>query len=443
VIRYFLLAVFIVLIGSRALGLDIGLAPGISVKNALLYTTAILIAIDVSIARNRQLELLSVILPFVALIAYATGSWVFIVVFGDYPSYSAFQTLIQLKLKLVDQLIVLLVFFYGVTNWQDAIWVVKGITWVLGFGCLVTVVDTFNIPDLGIITARTSDGRVEGILGSAGEFSGLLAFFIPPMVALASAETGKTKALAFMGLGLGLISLLIAATRGAMVGLIAGALAGAVLMRQHLSLQLIARAGVAVVLLIAVSIVIVLSTDFGAILQERMSTGLQTGDLQSLSSGRTRFWADALGDMADHPMSFITGLGWEAYFQSIYRRYATHNVYLDRLYNLGLIGLTLFVLSYVSAIFIIRNSLARAPKQAVPYLMATVIGMLALMASMMFTDLQSAASYSWAYAALALRVAVSAPIASDPPAEPQPLDRRRIRDRTKFATRPMSLTPNR
>ena len=263
------------------------------------------------------------------------------------------------------------------------------------------------------------------------------------MVALAWAESGKAKALAFTGVGLGLISLLIAATRGAMVGLLAGTLAGAVLMRQHLSLQLIARAGIAVVLLAAISIVIVLSTDFGTILQERMSTGLQTGDLQSVSSGRTRFWTDALGDMAEYPMSFITGLGWEAYFQSIGRRYATHNVYLDRLYNLGLIGLTLFTLSYVSAILIIRNSIVRAPKEAVPYLMATVIGMLALMASMMFADLQSAASYSWAYAGLALRVAISASVPSNPPIEPQSLDKRRTRDRTNFATRPMSLTPNR
>jgi O-antigen ligase len=442
-IRYFLLVVFIVLVGNQALGLDIGLAPGVSIKNALLYATAVLIAIDMSIARNRQIELLSVILPFVALIVYATGSWVFIVVFGDFPSYSPFQTLIQLKLKLIDQLIILLVFFYGATNWRDAVWVLKGITWVLLFGCLVTVVDTFNVPDLGIITARTMDGRVEGIIGSAGEFSGMLAFFIPPMVALAWSEKGRARIIAFAGVGLGLISLLVAATRGAMVGLIAGTLAGAVLMRQHLSLQLIGRTAVALLLLVAVSVVVVISTDFGVILQERMSTGLQTGDLQNVSSGRTRIWMDALGDMADSPMSIITGLGWEAYFQSIGRRYATHNVFLDRLYNLGLIGLTLFTLSYVSAVFILRNAVARAPKEATPYLMATVIGMLALMASMLFADLQSAASYSWAYAGLALRIAVSTADHSDAPIDPQFLDKRRTRDLTKLATRPMSLTPNR
>lgn len=442
-IRYFLLVVFVVLIASRALGLDIGLAPGVSLKNAMLYATAVLIAIDMSIARNRQIELLSVVVPFVALIVYATASWFIIVVFLDFPNYSAFQTLIQLKLKLIDQLIVLLVFFYGVTAWKDAVWTLKAITWVLVVGCLVTVVDTFNIPDLGIITTRDMDGRVEGILGSAGEFSGLLAFFIPPMIALAWAESGRARKFAMIGVGMGFVSLLVAATRGAMAGLVAGTIAGAILMREHLSIQLIARTMGAVLLLVAVSVVVVLSTDFATVLQERMSTGLQTGELQNISSGRTRIWGDALSDMADQPMSFITGLGWETYFQSVGRRYATHNVFLDRLYNLGLIGLILFTLSYVSAIFIIRNSIGRAPKESAPYLMATVIGMIALMVSMLFADLQSAASYSWAYAGLALRVAVSSSSAAGSPLDPQGFDNRRVRDQTNLATRPMSATPRR
>src|SRR5688572_29465901 len=153
--RYFLLIAFVGTIGSRALGLDFGLGPGLSIKNALLYATAVLIAIDSAIARNRQIELLPVILPFALLIVYAAASWIFIIVFLDYQNYSPLQTLIRLKTKLIDQFIVLLVFFYGVVNWKDAVWLLKSITWVVVFGCFVTVIDTFNIPDLGIVTART------------------------------------------------------------------------------------------------------------------------------------------------------------------------------------------------------------------------------------------------------------------------------------------------
>ena len=37
VTRFLLLILFIATIGGRVLGLDLGLAPGLSIKNALLY----------------------------------------------------------------------------------------------------------------------------------------------------------------------------------------------------------------------------------------------------------------------------------------------------------------------------------------------------------------------------------------------------------------------
>jgi O-antigen ligase len=147
--------------------------------------------------------------------------------------------------------------------------------------------------------------------------------------------------------------------------------------------------------------------------------------------------------MADSPLSFVTGLGWETYFQTAGQRYATHNVYLDRLYNLGLIGVLLFTLSYASAIIIARNGIRHAPKEAVPYLMATVIGMLSFMVAMLFADLQGSASYVWAYTALALRIAVAGSETEKAAANVQRPERRWTRDQAKPATRPMSATPKR
>jgi hypothetical protein len=159
--------------------LDLGLAPGISIKNAMLYVAFSAIAIESAMARNRNVELLPVILPYALLILYAILTWLFIVLFMEDPYYSPRTTLIRLKIKLVDQFLILLVFFYGVINWKDALWLLKALIWVMIIGCLITILDTFNIPDLGIITARDRDGRIEGIIGSAAEFGGLLAFVLP------------------------------------------------------------------------------------------------------------------------------------------------------------------------------------------------------------------------------------------------------------------------
>src|SRR5688572_8350209 len=155
--------------GSRVLGLDLGIAPGISIKNAMLYAAFSAIAIESAIVRNRNVELLAVLLPFALLILYAVLTWIFIVLFLENANYSALATLIRLKAKLVDQFLMLLVFFYGVLNLREALWLLKSLVWVMIVGCLITVVDTFNIPDLGIIMARDMDGRVQGIVGSAGE----------------------------------------------------------------------------------------------------------------------------------------------------------------------------------------------------------------------------------------------------------------------------------
>jgi hypothetical protein len=180
-----LLILFLALLASHAVGLETGLGPGLSIKNALIYAVATVIAIEGAVAGNRKIQLLSVFLPFGLLIFYAILSWAFIVIFADDPNYSARETLIRLKTKLVDQAIVLFVFYYGVVNREDALALMKKVIWAVILGCLITVVDTYNIPDLGIVGARDDDGRIEGIIGAAAEFGGLLAFYVPPVFALA------------------------------------------------------------------------------------------------------------------------------------------------------------------------------------------------------------------------------------------------------------------
>ncbi len=411
--RYLLLILFTATMGSRALGLDLGLAPGISIKNVMLYAAVSAIAVESAIARNRKIELLPVILPFALLILYALLTWLFTILFLENPYYLPRATLIRLKVKLGDQFLWLLVFFFGVINWKDALWLLKALLWVMIIGCLITIVDTFNIPDLGIITARDRDGRIEGIIGSAAEFGGLLAFALPLIVALWWTETGLRKSFALVGIGLALVSIMLSASRGAMLGLVAGAVMAAIYLRRYISAQIVVRATLAVLVFTAVAVLVVLSTDFEYLLKERLSTGLDTGNVETISSGRTAILVAALREMAEYPLSFVIGLGWEAYYQTAGNRYATHSVYLDRLYNLGAIGLALFVLTFVGAIATARRGLRNAPTQAAPFLMATIIGMTSFMIAMAFTDIEAATTYVWAYAGLALRIAVASP-------EPQP-----------------------
>src|SRR5688572_31431821 len=127
--RRLLLLLFVVMLGARALQIDLSLGPGLSVKNALLYFSAMLIAIEISVVRNRKFELMSVIVPYSLLIIYAMLTVLVIILFLDYPAYQPRPAIIRLKTKLVDQFLMLLVFFYGVTTLKDAMWLLKWLVW--------------------------------------------------------------------------------------------------------------------------------------------------------------------------------------------------------------------------------------------------------------------------------------------------------------------------
>jgi O-Antigen ligase len=410
-IRYLLVLLFFVMLMSRALGFDLSLGPGLSVKNALLYVTCGLMLIETAIARNRKIELLPVIVPFGLLFAYALASWLLIVLLLDIPTYSPRETLITLKTKLADQILMFLVFYYGVASLKDAIWLTKALIWIIILGNVVTVVDTWNIPDLGIITAR-EDGRVDGVLGSSNDFAAMVAFFLPATVAMYWTEQGVRRRLALFGVFVTVVALLMAASRGAMLGLVAGSLMALVYLRRFIPRQRIA-AGLAAVIVVGMVAGIVLAvTDFGYLLVSRFTQGFGSDNF-TVSSGRATIWSAALDTMLDSPWSFVTGFGWDAFYQSIGHKLAMHSDYMGYLYNLGLIGLTLLLSTYIGAIAAARKFMSDAPEEPRAYLMALVFGAAGFVIAMIFNDMQMPALYTWAFTGVALRMGTAGVVVAE------------------------------
>jgi hypothetical protein len=308
-----------------------------------------------------------------------------------------------LKTKLIDQFLMLLVFFYGVTTFKDALWLLKWLIWAVIFSCFITIIDTFDIPNLGIITTR-EDGRVEGILASSQEFAALVTFFLPLIVALYWTETGKKRFLAFLGAGLAFAALLTAASRGAIVGLVAGGIVAAFYLRRWISARAFLRASAAGLVVTVTAIALLLFSDFGEVLQTRMTHGLDTGDTTTMTSGRSQNWSNILAEMFEYPVTFLTGFGWEAFFHSVGSHRATHSVYVDRLYNLGLIGLTLTLVVYFNAIAVARRALHGASAEVAPFMMALVFALAGFMIAITFSDIE-AATYTWGCTGVALRLA--------------------------------------
>ena len=416
--HFLLFLLFFVLFTSRTLGFDLSLAPGLSVKNAFLYLIFAGLAIDAALTRRYKLEILPVFVPFALYVYYAIFTWVVVLLLLDYQGYSARLTAISLKSGPVEHFLVLLIFFYGTRTVAQGMSVIRGMLWLIIAGNVITVVDAINMPDLGLIEQR-SDGRVGGPIGQSNEYAAFLVAFLPAIFALFWSARGFRKALAGLGAALSGFAFLMAVSRGAIVGLIAGCLVGAFYLREFISTKVMLRASVGALLgavLIGVGLMV---TDYGQLLADRFAQ-FGAADVDKISSGRTAIWATALESMSENPVSFLTGYGWGAY-KAFYFRFATHNTYLGLLFDLGVIGLGLMLLVMLNVIRTARSALRSADPDGQRLLMAFIIGFLSLLAALFFGELHGAWIYIWAFVGISLRLAVAEKEAELPaPTEAEP-----------------------
>lgn len=414
-----LFLLFFVLFASKTLNFDLSLAPGLSVKNAFLYLIFAVLALDAALTRRYKLEIMPVLTPFALYVYYAVFTWVVLLLLVDYQGYSARASLISLKADAVDHLLVLLIFFYGTRAASQGIRVIRSMVWLIMLGNLVTVVDALDIPDLGLIEQRT-DGRVGGPMGSSNEYALFLTAFLPAMLALAWSETGIKRAVAGAGAIISFLAFLMAVSRGAMVGLVAGSLVGAFYMREFIPARVMMRAGITAVFCVVVAVVAMFTAgEYGQLLTERFAQ-FDAGTMNTVSSGRTMIWLTALESMAENPVTFITGYGWEAY-NSFYFRYGTHNTYLGVLFDLGLIGLGLLLLTYLNVLRTACSALRHATPDNRRMLMAFLFGFLSLLAGLFFNSLHTSWLYVWAFAGISLRLAVAEQETSTATAEEGPV----------------------
>jgi Zn-dependent protease with chaperone function len=335
---------------------------------------------------------------------YAIFSWLVILLILDYPGYSHMMAVMTLKAAPIEHLLVLLIFFYGLTDTKRAMWLLRGMVWLVIVGNVVTAVDALGIVSLGIIPQR-EDGRVGGTIGSSNEYGAFLAFFLPAIVALYWTETGWKKLFAGIGAVVSGLTFLMALSRGAIVGLVAGSIIAAWYLRASIPPQVLIRSGFAAVLLCFLALGGAFVSGYGDLLLDRFGLFGEGG--YDASSGRIVIWGKALNSMLEHPLSFITGFGWHAYQSSIHFGFATHNTYLNLLYNLGIIGVGLFLLAAFNAMRICRASLDRADPEARPFIIAFVFGFLALLCSIFFGELHTSWLYVWAMVGISMRLAVA------------------------------------
>ena len=388
---------------ATTFGWELSLAPGLSVKNAFLYLLILIYMIETAVLHNRRFELPSVLVPFGLLVGYCILSWFTVAFVVQLANYPTLEMGISLKSNRFDHLMLFLVFFYGLSSTKDVLSLLRTFLWILVLGNVITMIDGFNIPDLGIIQQR-EDGRLGGPMGESNQYGALLAATLPAMIALLWDPQTK-KLFAFFAVLVSIVALLLSSSRGAFVGIIVGSVFSIYYLRRYISMRHVAIGTIVSLATITLMIIVLLSTDLVGDLIQRFLDTLSGGSYER-SSGRTEIWSTALQQMFEQPFSIFSGFGWDAYDHINKTRFGTHNVYLNHLFNLGLPGLTLYCLLIYKLLSSCRAAISNATGPARNQLIAFIFGFTSLSIVLFFVDLYKAWIWVWAYTGMVMRLVV-------------------------------------
>jgi O-antigen ligase len=403
--RLALAVVIVFLAVSEGLNWQLSLGYGLSVKNALLYMLALALVMKFAVRQDFAFEVRELYVAFTVLIGYAILSMLVAGFAIDYDRYHVVEAGIALKSRLVDCALFFLVFFYALRQRASVHAMIRVLLLAAVFANSLAVLDALGFVEFGDMEQR-DDGRVEGVTGESNQYGAYVDMLLPAILAAAVMTRGVRRLFWIGGLFVSSIALLLTVSRGAYVGIFVAAIWTAALLRSYISFGVIVRwaaAALGVVLLLLA----IVSVRYADLLRERIAGTSMSGDADTMSSGRTSIWMHAIDKMLEAPITLITGYGWHVY-EAMPFKHNTHNYYLWLWFNMGIVGAACGVMLFALLIRRARDALAYVSPDERPALIAFVMGTLALAVASFFVDLYSPWLWYWAYAGLAMRLAVIA-----------------------------------
>jgi O-antigen ligase len=415
--RLLLSVVIALFVVQDVFALSLSLGPGLSAKNAMLYALATTLAFKIVVQRTYAFEVGPLHLCFAVLIVYSIITYFTAAFVVEYPRYKLVSSGIKLKTIWIDRAIFFLVFFYALRETANAYSVLKILLGAVALANTIAVLDAVGLVQVGTM-GELENGRVQGMMGEPNQDAAFIALFLPGLFAMILMSHGIKRLLWIIGLFVSIGAMLATASRGGFVAVILSALWGGYVFRSHVPLRRIVAIAIGGAMTITVAILALLPL-YGDVLYRRVIGDSTAGDLAESSSGRTQIWSNAIGTMADTPITLLTGFGWNVYSTMPFR-YAPHNYYLELWFNLGVVGL---ICGTYILLFVIRKAVTaveRVGPSYSPIMMAFAIGATAVAIATFFVDLYTPWIWFWAYAGLAMRIALNARQAQvAPPPKPR------------------------
>jgi len=405
--RYLLALLIFFLTTADVFGWTASLAPGLSVKNAILYLIILALAARFVVRGGIRLQLPRVHLWLGVLILYAMLSWLTTALLVRYKSYTLLSSGIDLKAYLLDNVLVFVLFLYGTETFADAKFLLKCILLAIAAANAVAIGNVAGLFHIGMTTVGIGGnlaGRVFGAFGHANETAALIACLLPAYVAAALSSNGVGRVVWALAAAASAGLMIMSGSRGAFASMVLATIVGTFMCRSLISARRAALVA-AIILIIAVPMVALVSVKFGDILTQRVTELIFSPGTSSVE--RTYIWMPIIDKMMANPTAVITGFGWDAYDVMGFT-FAVHNHYLWLWFELGVIGLGSYLMVVAQLLITARRAAAIANSETSRYLIAFIYGWLALSFAVLAALLFRPWLYIWAYTAVTMRMALIA-----------------------------------
>ena len=429
--RYLLALLVLVLTASDVGGWTLSLAPGLSVKNGMIYLILLALAARFVVRGGMRMELPRIHLWFGILLTYATLTWLAAGILIQYKTFDLLSSGFNLKTQLFENAIVFVLFLYGTRTLQDAEFQLKCLLLAVATANAIAIGNVTGIFDIGVTVVGIEGnlaGRVYGAFGHANETAALIVCLLPAYIAAAFSAGRVASLLWVLAAMISGTLLFLTGSRGAFVAVTLSGIVGSYLCRDLISWR---RAAAVVVTIgaIAVPLLAFASMKSGGVLFHRVAEMvLNTG----AEDDRTAIWRPIFDRMTATPLALITGFGWGAYDAMGFPK-PTHNHYLMQWFELGVIGLVGFVMLIRELVLTALRAARNATDETGRYLIAFVYGVIALSFAIFFTNLFHPWIYIWAYIGLTMRMAVTAMQTAQPNARNEQRRAPRIGSRAAVA----------
>jgi len=391
---FVLCVLFVELILETGVGLESYIVQGLSFKNVVIYGLfALLLVLGKTkgklpppVRKIRMIFTITIVYSFLALIAtaYLYQRTVFLL-----------PNLISLKNTLLDSLLCFLIFYHLCVRSVQPVAMMRFLAVIIGVVSAIGVFDAI-VPTVSIFGFDESDvTRIRGPFGETNQTAAVLSLYLPFVASLAVVD--RKRRFMFLAVCIAVLGAIIAtSSRGGTVAVAAGGLSFMWLVRKELSIG----TKFLVILSAIIALIcawLILPPEYGDMIVGRFLLIFDEDvDFRTATAGRSMLFEIGWQLWLASP---IIGHGWASFHNLVGS--ATHNVYLEYLVNLGLIGFVLLTLLWYRILkYFLETKPYCVSRSQVIIVSGISAGIIGLLVAILFVNLFKPWLFVWSFVGL-------------------------------------------